>query len=101
MDTLDKFLPHYLTYDLGLDTTMEEWDFPIMFGLLNYHFEFKNLFYDQPNLDFKDTKVDFETGMFGSSMKVKFPGIKNWNIGGDVHVNTWILPADSMMHFNI
>jgi hypothetical protein len=56
---MQEFLPHFITYDIGLNNLKEEWDMSMLFGLWNYHFEFTNIHYNQPTMDMLDTKVSF------------------------------------------
>jgi hypothetical protein len=38
-------LPHFLTYDLGIDKLSETWDLDLFFGLWKYTFEFSDTHY--------------------------------------------------------
>lgn len=72
---MQKFLPHYITYDLGINKKKEEWDMGLLFGLLKYHIEFSDIHYAEPTLDLRDTRILF-TDLFDRPMlKVHFPAL--------------------------
>jgi hypothetical protein len=99
--TMAEFLPHFITYDIGLNRLKEEWDMSMLFGMWEYHFEFTNIHYNQPTMDLAHTKIDF-TDLFKRPMlKVKFPGFKNWKIMAHSKANTWILPSEADVVFDI
>ena len=99
-NSLQKFLPHYLEYDLDL-SKKTEWDLSMLMGFWTYHFIFENVRYDIPNLDLYDTKFRF-TNMFDHPMlKVNCPALKSWKIEFEMSANTWILPADSNVVFDM
>lgn len=98
---LGEFLPHYLEYDLGINQKKEEFDMSMLFGLLNYHFEFTNIHYEQPTLDLKDTKIKFMDVFHRPMMRVKFPGIKSWKLQMHSKANTWIMPSEADIVFDI
>jgi len=98
---MGKFLPHYLTYDLGINKLKEDYEFAFLFGLIKYKIEFNNIHYPEPELDLSKTKIQF-TDMFHRPMlKVKFPGIKLWQIYSHTVANTWILPKETDVVFQL
>jgi hypothetical protein len=91
-NALGEFLPHFLTYDIGINKKEEIWDVNMLFGMLKYHIDFFDIRYKEPSLDLKNTKIHF-TDMFNRPMlKVKFPGVKHWMIKSKMKTNSWLLP---------
>lgn len=98
--SMQKFLPHFLTYDIDLNKKTEL-DMSMMMGWWVYHFIFEDVRYDIPKLDMRDTKIRF-TDMFDHPMlKVNIPALKSWKIEFEMLINTWILPADSNVVFDM
>lgn len=73
----------------------------LLFGLLKYHFEFTNIHYKEPTLDLKNTKIDFTDIFHHPMLKVHFPAIKKWHIIFHSKVNTFILPKEADIVWNI
>ena len=96
---LDQFLPHYLTYDFKIDDTMK-YDWKMLFGLIDWKFNWKNITYLQPTFDMTDFVVKFDTFLPNvqdgvKMIKLDFPGIKFWEMRANQHTNILFLPQDS------
>ena len=108
---MQRFLPHFLEYDLGLDQSEEGevWDYKAFFGLYNFHFAFKNITYEMPVLDIRDTKIDFTRHFDRPMIKVAFPGLRSWKIEADLELDTffnkmrkiWSVTGDGEIVFDL
>ena len=98
---MGKFLPHFLTYDIGINKKKEEWDFSALFGLINYHVNFSNIHYPEPSLDFSKVRIKFTDFFERPMLKVHFPAITSWRVQAHTSANTLILPKESEMVFDI
>lgn len=56
LKTLQKFLPHYLKYDIKLDKP-QVYEFSMFFGYLRPKLILSGFEYDEPVLDLTDTKI--------------------------------------------
>lgn len=86
---------------MGINNLKEEWDMSVLFGLLKYHFEFTNIHYKQPVMDFENTHFKFTDLFHRPMLKVKFPTLKHWKIAFHSKANTWLLPQESDIVFDI
>lgn len=90
-NAMQYFLPHYITYDLPLKKN-EHFELKTLFGLWNYHIDYTNIRYKQPEFDMLDTKIEF-TDIFGKQMlKVDMPTFKYWKIEANQHIDFMFLP---------
>jgi hypothetical protein len=93
---MQRFLPHYITYDLKLAET-EHWTFKTLFGLLKYHWTWTDIRYDQPDLDMIDTKIEFTDILDKQMLKVNFATMKYWKIRANQNVDFIFWPQDSVI----
>jgi len=101
MDSMSKFLPHYLYYDVDFNSTVEEYDFALLFGFLRYKMLMKNIDYKPPQLDFMNTTIIFDNEFNKQHIKVNFPAIKSWKVESDVSINCMLFPEDTRMMFDM
>jgi hypothetical protein len=84
-------LPHYISADMNIADEYH-WKLKLLFGLWNYTISYRNIKYDTPQLDLRDTKIIFED-VFGQQMlKVDFPAIKKWQISALQHWDSFLIP---------
>lgn len=89
---MDSFLPHYIEYDYEKPTSYD-YTFRAFYGQIELPFHWRNIKYEDPELDISDCKFEFTNnyqqsyaavgGDYTSRLKVDFPMLKEWKIEAD------------------
>ena len=93
---MSVFLPHYLNFDLDLPKEAD-YTLSMFFDLIHYEIKWKNITYSEAKLDIDDIKLDLTRKYDKSLVKVDFPVLENWTISAENEINTWLIPADSLI----
>lgn len=90
MVNLDKFLPHYIVFDMFKESKYE-YHFSLLFNFLQYVVTFDNFREQRPVLDVTDTKIQFGDYFGSKVMKFSSPAIKHWKFECDGQINNFFL----------